>query len=115
MRLSLLLTLAGATLLALAPAAAHAQYYPNQPYYPDRPPPPGYGYGGPGYPPPPPRYRERPIGFRCEAPVATPSGTREIVCPLRRGRPLDDGCTCPPPPPPPGYSVGGPLPGRVIP
>ena len=97
------LALASTVLMAmLAPSGAHAQYYPRdyygRPY--DRP------YGG---------YDRPRIGFRCDATAATPGGGRTFICPIRRPRPLGEGCECPPPRPPPGFSYGPPLPGRVIP
>ena len=97
------------TLLAFAATVALATPVQAQ-YYEDRPPPPGY-YPAPRYDEGPPRYYEPPrvrFGRACEAFLPPEYGSRRIVCPIVRAKPLGEECACPPPPGyPPGPYFGG--------
>lgn len=65
-------------------------------------------YYDPGYRP---RGYYADLGRRCEAGLPTGYGTRPLICPIVRARPLGRPCVCPAPP----RFGGGSYEGRVIP
>ena len=74
------------------------------------------GYRGDPYYRPPPRYYEPPprrvaFGSRCEAAIPSGYGSRPLICPIVRDRPLGRPCVCPAPP----RFGGGSYEGRVVP